>query len=79
MKKKKLMFSEKYKRINGIYDIIDAFNIFEILEMDGLSKIKEYIDDQMNYYSTLSFQIRTLKEKFYHGKIYIIKGKELIA
>ena len=40
MKKKKLMFSEKYKRINGIYDIIDAFNIFEILEMDGLSKIK---------------------------------------
>ena len=47
--------------------------------MDGLSKIKEYIDDQMNYYSTLNFQIRTLKEKFYHGKIYIIKGKELIA
>ena len=76
MKKKKLMFSEKYKRINGIYDIIDAFNIFEILEMDGLSKIKEYIDDQMNYYSTLNFQIRTLKEKFYHWKIYIIKGEK---
>ena len=31
MKKKKLMFSEKYKRINGIYDIIDAFNILAML------------------------------------------------
>lgn len=31
----------------------------------------------LNYYSTLNMDIRTLKEKFYHGKMFILKGKEI--
>lgn len=31
----------------------------------------------LNYYSTINMQLRTLKERFYHGKIFIMKGKKV--
>lgn len=31
----------------------------------------------LNYYSTTNMQVRTLKERFYHGKIFILEGKKV--